>query len=177
MKVTLRPLIEADLGPLSSRERDEPPAVFDDFGFKGPGTMRQRFEIDGFLPENHETGRLAALADGVLAGVVSWNTVRYGPNEPSKAFNVGMVLLPTHRARGVGPLAIGALCRYLFDHFAVNRIECQTDVRNVAAQKAVERAGFTREGMARGAQFRAGTYHDLMTYSVLRSDLTASAPT
>ena len=131
MKVTLRPLTEADLPLLASHERDEAPARFDDFGFKGPGTMQQRFAIDGYLPETHETGRLAAVADGALAGVVSWNTVRYGPNEPSKAFNVGMVLLPSHRAKGIGPLAIAALCRYLFDHFAVNRVECQTDVENV----------------------------------------------
>jgi RimJ/RimL family protein N-acetyltransferase len=52
----------------------------------------------------------------------------------------------------------------------VNRIEAQTDVDNVAEQRALEKAGFHREGVARGAQFRAGAYHDLVTYSRLRND-------
>ncbi|MDP9309486.1 MAG: GNAT family N-acetyltransferase, partial [Chloroflexota bacterium] len=34
----------------------------------------------------------------------------------------------------------------------------------------LEKAGFTREGIARKAQWRAGQYHDLVTYSKLRGE-------
>ena len=36
--------------------------------------------------------------------------------------------------------------------------------------RSLEKAGFIREGALRGAQFRAGGYHDLVGYSILRSD-------
>ena len=41
---------------------------------------------------------------------------------------------------------------------------------NLAEQRALERAGFTREGVLRHAQFRGGGFHDLVIYSRLRGD-------
>ncbi len=52
----------------------------------------------------------------------------------------------------------------------MNRIEASTDVENLAEQKALGKAGFTREGVLRGAQFRLGTWHDMVQYSRLRHD-------
>jgi RimJ/RimL family protein N-acetyltransferase len=43
-------------------------------------------------------------------------------------------------------------------------------VDNLAEQRALERAGFAREGVLRSAQFRDGRFHDLVLYSRLRSD-------
>ncbi|HEX2140962.1 MAG TPA: GNAT family protein, partial [Candidatus Limnocylindria bacterium] len=63
------------------------------------------------------------------------------------------------------------LARWLFDNSDLNRVEASTDVENVAEQRSLEKAGFVREGIQRGAQFRAGAYHDLVTYAVIRSDL------
>ncbi|GII05314.1 hypothetical protein Pta02_73220 [Planobispora takensis] len=61
--------------------------------------------------------------------------------------------------------------RYLFDHSTVHRIQAGTEVTNVAEQRALKKAGFTREGVLRGAGFRAGEWHDGVLYSFLRSDL------
>ncbi|MFB9895158.1 GNAT family N-acetyltransferase [Planobispora takensis] len=41
----------------------------------------------------------------------------------------------------------------------------------MAEQRALKKAGFTREGVLRGAGFRAGEWHDGVLYSFLRSDL------
>jgi hypothetical protein len=46
-----------------------------------------------------------------------------------------------------------------------------TDVENIAEQRSLEKAGFTREGILRHAQWRAGAHHDLVSYSMLREDL------
>jgi hypothetical protein len=54
--------------------------------------------------------------------------------------------------------------------YGPNRVEADCDVTNVAEQRALEAAGFRREGVVRGAQFRAGRWHDLLMYSILRSD-------
>ena len=53
----------------------------------------------------------------------------------------------------------------------VERIEAETDVENVAEQRALERAGFTREGVLRHAQFRAGRWRDSVIYSILRAEV------
>ena len=37
------------------------------------------------------------------------------------------------------------LIRYLFAHTPVNRVEATTEIANVAEQRALEKAGFTRE--------------------------------
>ena len=59
----------------------------------------------------------------------------------------------------------------LFRHTATNRVEAHTDVDNTAEQRALEAAGFQREGIIRGAQWRDGAYRDGYLYSILRSDL------
>jgi RimJ/RimL family protein N-acetyltransferase len=60
--------------------------------------------------------------------------------------------------------------RYLFEHTTVNRIEAATEVGNVAEQKALERAGFSREGVMRGIRWRGGAWRDEVLYSILRTD-------
>jgi RimJ/RimL family protein N-acetyltransferase len=58
----------------------------------------------------------------------------------------------------------------LFSTTTVERIEAGTDIGNLAEQRALEKAGFRRDGVLRGAQYRAGTWYDLAFYSRLRSD-------
>jgi RimJ/RimL family protein N-acetyltransferase len=72
------------------------------------------------------------------------------------------------RGQGFGSVAQRLLAAYLFATTSVNRIEAGTDVDNLAEQRALEKAGFTREGVLRGAQHRAGAWHDLMIYAVVR---------
>lgn len=53
----------------------------------------------------------------------------------------------------------------------MHRIEAGTDVGNLAEQRALEKAGFTREGVLRGHSFRSGRWHDTVMYSVLRHEV------
>jgi RimJ/RimL family protein N-acetyltransferase len=112
-------------------------------------------------------------ADGLMgvAGVVSWHRVAYGPNPGSHAWNVGIGLAPESRGHGVGAVAQRLLAEWLLATTSTHRIEASTDVSNVAEQKSLERAGFTREGVLRAAQRRADGRHDLASYSLLRTDL------
>jgi RimJ/RimL family protein N-acetyltransferase len=109
---------------------------------------------------------------GEVLGVVSWHPVNYGPSYGCLAWNFGRELLPAARGRGIGTEVLRLLVRYLFDTTDIDRIEGSTDVTNVRAQRSLEKAGFTREGTIRGAQLRAGVRHDLVSYSLLRSDVT-----
>jgi RimJ/RimL family protein N-acetyltransferase len=105
-----------------------------------------------------------------MAGDVSYHAVYHGPNPGSRAFNVGIALLPEHRGRGLGAEAQRQLAAYLFAHTRVERLEASTDVDNAAEQRALDKAGFTREGVLRSAQYRDGGFHDLVLYSRVRSD-------
>jgi RimJ/RimL family protein N-acetyltransferase len=83
---------------------------------------------------------------------------------------VGIELLPEARGQGFGAEAQRALADWLFETTSVNRVQAETDIENLAEARSLEKAGFTRDGVLRGAQFRAGAYHDLVVYSRLRSD-------
>lgn len=86
------------------------------------------------------------------------------------AWNVGIALVPDARGHGHGTEAQALLAAYVFENTDANRVEAQPDIDNIAEQRSLEKAGFVREGTARGAQFRAGPYHDLVSYSILRDD-------
>jgi RimJ/RimL family protein N-acetyltransferase len=103
-------------------------------------------------------------------GSVQWRAVHYGPPDGSGAWNIGIELLPAARGRGYGAEAQRLLADWLFAATNSNRVEAQTDVENIGEQRSLEKAGFVREGVSRGCQFRGGAFHDLVMYSRLRSD-------
>jgi RimJ/RimL family protein N-acetyltransferase len=109
-------------------------------------------------------------ADGRIVGTISYHRVSYGPNVQSAAWMIGIDLLPEGRGQGLGTEAQRILADWLFATTSVNRVEASTDVENLAEARALEKAGFTREGINRGAQFRAGAYHDLVMFSRVRGD-------
>lgn len=110
--------------------------------------------------------RLVVLADGQPVGEMSFHEVQYGPNVESVAYNFGITIHPDFRGRGIGAKAQQLIAEMLLRR--VNRVEAQTDVLNVAEQRSLEKAGFTREGVLRGAQHRNGAFHDLVSYSRTR---------
>ena len=106
-----------------------------------------------------------------VAGVVSWHQEAYGPTVGSFAWNIGIGLAETCRGHGVGSVAQRLVAEWLFASTPLDRVEASTDVDNVAERRSLEKAGFTLEGVLRGAQARADGVHDLVGYSLLRSDL------
>ncbi len=114
--------------------------------------------------------------DGQLAGDVSWHWTQWGPTAGSRCPMIGIWLRPGYRGHGIGTAAQAQVVELFFRHTTVNRVEAHTDAENVAEQRALEAAGFQREGVTRGAQWRDGTYHDGILYAVLRADPRPSLP-
>ena len=131
------------------------------------------FDVSGEERGATADGRMVVtLDDGTPVGVVSWHGVPYGPNRRSTAWNIGITIVPEHRRRGHGAAAQRMLADHLFASTDVNRVEATTDIENLAEQRALERAGFRREGVLRGAQYRDGRWHDVVLYARLREDTT-----
>ena len=168
IRVRLRPVLEADLAALAEgHSRDADPWNW--FRHTPAGALHRHF-AEGMISE--EAGTLAVeTPEGALAGGVSWFTVPHGPTAACRALNIGISLLPGQRGRGYGAAAQRALAEYLFATTLVERIEAETDVENVAEQRALEHAGFTREGVLRHAQFHVGHWRDTVIYSVLRAEI------
>ena len=165
----LRAFREEDLEFLD-RLCTDPAALggFEWFGFGDVRRYRRRWEQDGFVgPES--TALAVVLADGTLAGITSWKAVNRG-GSPGTCFEIGLALLPEYRGQGLGTAAQRLLVDYLFRFTTVHRLEAGTDAENLAEQKALERIGFTREGVLREVAFRDGSWRDTVIYGLLRDD-------
>jgi RimJ/RimL family protein N-acetyltransferase len=169
-RVRLRPAAPADASLLDLWEsrRSFYHGEFNDLGVPG----RSGAELATAPPVTEDGGFLMVerVADSRPIGTVSWHAVRYGPNPPSRAWNFGIALIPEARGRGLGVEAQRMLVDYLFATTDAYRVEASTDLENIPEQRALEKAGLRLEGVARGAQFRAGRWHDLVIYARLRSD-------
>ncbi|MGH8302173.1 MAG: GNAT family N-acetyltransferase [Steroidobacteraceae bacterium] len=164
MDVVLRPEQPDDLALLTGGG-----SLFGQFGPRTHRTTARPGNLD-------ETGALVVLdQDGAVAGDLSWHYVQWGPNQASRCPMIGIWLRPAARGRGIGRAAQRALVELFFAHTAVNRVEAHTDVENIAEQRALEAAGFTREGLVRGAQWRGGRYRDGYLYAIVRDDLAADS--
>jgi RimJ/RimL family protein N-acetyltransferase len=142
---------------------------FNDFGLPSIPTPRDVLEC-GPLRNEYGGSILIERLTAEPVGVLQWRPVHYGPPDTSRAWNIGIEIRPGARGQGLGAEAQRLLADWLFASTDANRVEAQTDVENVAEQRSLEKAGFQREGVTRGCQFRGGEYHDLVMYSRLRSD-------
>lgn len=168
--VRLRPVMRSDLPLLDARVNDlDAHSGYNMFGLNPMTGMGRGFEEHGFLEERH--GLLLIIGpDNEVVGDISYRQVNYGPNQGSQAYAIGISLVSAARGKGYGTEAQCLLTDYLFATYPIARVEAATDVTNLPEQRSLEKAGFTREGVMRQAQWRDGARHDLILYSKLRGE-------
>ena len=172
--VHLRPFRDGDL-ELLSREATDPAfsLPYEWAGYRSPEAFRRRWEEDGFLDKDPHQLVVADGDDTALGRVVWRDAVLFSRN--GWAWEIGIILAPEHRGRGVGTTAQRLLAEYLFDTTLVHRLCAYTESDNVVEQKSLERCGFRREGVLRQAGFRGGSWRDVVIYALLRSDVDATS--
>jgi RimJ/RimL family protein N-acetyltransferase len=167
-RVALRPAREEDLELLGRLTNDpDSTGAHEWHGWKDPHVWGQRWAENGLL--GSAGGTLIVTRGGEPAGFVSWRQVITGAG--SYCWELGIAIEAGARGKGVGTQAQQLIVRYLFAHTQVNRIQAGTEITNIAEQRALEKAGFTREGVLRGAAFRGGRWRDGVLYSVLRDEV------
>lgn len=166
--VELRPVAESDL-PIIYRLTNDPGATGEHewFGWQDRWRYARRWEQNGLLDD--DSGMLMVQHSDEILGFVAWS--KRVTARTSFCWNMGIALLPEARGLGYGTDAQRQLVKYLFSHTQVNRIEAGTNVDNIAEQRALEKAGFTREGVVRGSAFQRGKWRDGVIYSVLRAEV------
>jgi len=165
-KIALRPVAEDDLPVIESLTQD--PATAGEFAWLGWADtgLGKRWAENRLLSDGG--GTLVVTAGGQCLGFVNWR-----PRLAAVAahyYEIGIALLPEARGHGYGTEAHRLLTRYLFAHTTVHRIQADTEAGNVAEQRALEKAGFAREGVRRGLGWRDGAWRDGVMYSLLRTD-------
>jgi RimJ/RimL family protein N-acetyltransferase len=114
-----------------------------------------------------DSGQLIPLliedtASGEILGGAS-----IGHHEPTRQrIEIGYWLLESSRGRGIAT----RVARLLAEHVLANgieRVEAVARIENVASQRVLERAGFTREGVLRSLLRHDGRRCDAVLYSLL----------
>lgn len=169
-QVRLRLVQRDDLALLAAWANDiTVNSEYNSFGLQSTNHIEQGFNEHGLFDERQGELIIETLA-GKTVGTISFRQVVYGPHYASRPYSIGITIHPDHRGKGYGVEAQQLLAAYLFQTYPIARVEASTDVTNIAEQRALEKAGFTREGVIRKAQWRAGAWHDLVLYSKLRDE-------
>lgn len=166
-QVMLRPVSEADLLVLHKLTQD--PGTTGEFewaGWSDPHGWRRGWEENGLI--GPDGGTLMVVQAEERLGLVNWR--RRPTGHASYRWEIGIAMLPEARGHGYGTEAQRQLVRYLFAHTTVHRIEASTEIGNLAEQRALEKVGFTREGVMRGIGWRNGAWRDGVSYGLLRTD-------
>jgi RimJ/RimL family protein N-acetyltransferase len=87
-----------------------------------------------------------------------------------ECLEIGYALLPNERKKGYCTEAIKIIVDFLFLSKDIMRVQADTDVRNLASQRVLEKAGFTKEGVLRKSAFIRGEWRDAAMFSILRDD-------
>ena len=165
----LRPIRVEDLDVLVRWKTDaDYGSEFQWLGYASTRRFRERVANDDVIGD--EGGALAVVDGDELLGDMSWHKQQTNALTESFCWNFGIVLRPEARGKGHGSRAQRLLADYLFLHTTVNRVEASTDIDNVAERRSLEKAGFTREGVLRGWQWRQGVWRDMVMFSRLRGD-------
>jgi RimJ/RimL family protein N-acetyltransferase len=170
-KIYLRSVCQDDLPFFAAHANDIAFLTeFNFFSLHQQNGEEKHFQEDGLLGPQHGTLVVVTCDSNQMVGYVDYHLVHYGPIEMSGAYSFGIVLVPEHRRKGYGVEAQQLLAEYLFSVYPIMRVEASTDIINIAERRALEKAGFTREGVLRKAQWRNGDWLDLVVYSKLRGE-------
>ena len=89
---------------------------------------------------------------------------------PHQLMELACWLVPSERKKGYATETTQLMVDYLFLSKDIARIQAIVQVRNVASQRGLEKAGFQREGTMRDESFDRGEWRDYYLYSILRRD-------
>jgi RimJ/RimL family protein N-acetyltransferase len=166
-RLLLRPFTEGDTeaifalqsSPRVLRYWDSPP-------------WKERAQAERFIAackqmEQQGSGARVAIersADGVFIGwcvLAKWN-----PDHRSAA--MGYCLDDAAWGQGYATEAAAALLQWAFDTLDLNRVQAETDTRNLASSRVLEKLGFVREGTLREDCIVNGEVSDSWVYGLLR---------
>ena len=130
---------------------------------RGPEDTRRfiRFALDQFsIGEGLHAG---IWVDGALAGGIGCRSI----DRRARSASIGYWLDAAVEGRGIVTRSCEVLLDYGFEVTGLHRVEIRHATGNTRSGAVPARLGFTREGIAREAEFVNGVWHDLVIWSML----------
>ena len=91
-------------------------------------------------------------------------------NCPADSGEIGYVLNPDYRGRGLATEAVRRVLAFGFEELSLHRIEAHFIQGNHASRRLMERVGMTFEGFSRESMKIKGQYRTIGTCAVLRGE-------
>jgi ribosomal-protein-alanine N-acetyltransferase len=115
------------------------------------------------------SGARLAIERGDDATFLGWCTLnRWNPDHRSAS--LGYCLAEAAWGHGYATEAAGALLGWAFDTLDLNRVQAETDTRNLASARVLEKLGFVREGTLREDCVVNGEVSDSWVFGLLRRE-------
>ena len=133
---------------------------YQEFEFESKLDIRKQYESGMYSSDKFKM--LIAQNDKNILGIVYISFVRTG------LVNIGLVMCENERGKNLGVTITKTIVNYLFSYYDIVRIQADTDINNIAAQKVLEKAGFTKEGIMSKYRFHHGKYNDSILYAITK---------
>jgi ribosomal-protein-alanine N-acetyltransferase len=165
-RVQLHPIREVDLPAFISAHHDiRNRGAFFPLGMRSEPDLRRRFAETGFW--ERDAGTLLIWHEDEIVGHIEF----FMPVNYWDAFELSYQLYDErHSGHGYTTEAVQLLVDYLTGAKKQHRIHLVIVPGNEASRRIAEKCGFVLEGTVRGAFFNGGRNHDVLLYSLLRTD-------
>ncbi|MCL2407190.1 MAG: GNAT family N-acetyltransferase [Defluviitaleaceae bacterium] len=159
--ITIRAVNTDDIDTIYGWNNQSERGNFQEFNFTSKDSLKKQLQNGELFSENFQMLMIESPV-GSPAGLVYLSFVRAG------MVRLGIVISSTSRSSGIGKAVTLKITEYIFDNFPVVRIEADTDIDNIAAQKVLIQSGFTQEGVLKKYRFHHGRYRDFILFSKIR---------
>ncbi len=107
----------------------------------------------------------AITSDGKVIGSIG---VFMRDDVYSKSCDLGYFIAEEYWGRGIATGAIRQICAEAFKKLDTVRIIAEPFADNTGSRKALEKAGFTLEGILKKSVYKLGEFHDSCIYALVR---------
>lgn len=159
---------------------DDLPALFAIFGDEE--TMRY-----WSTPKVADVGEVAAIVERIRGSFVARDAFQWGfaeresdrilgtttlhrINWTHRRAELGYALNRAHWGRGLASEAVSAVVTFAFERLGLHRLEADTDPRNAASIRVLERLGFVRDGLLKERYHVGGEVQDALLLGLLAPD-------
>jgi [ribosomal protein S5]-alanine N-acetyltransferase len=166
-RLRLRPFTSADADALFALHSNAHVLRYWDAPPWSERSRAERFIADcGRIAEEGSGARLAMDRVDDQAFIGWCGLTRWNPDYRSAS--LGYCLDEAAWGHGYATEAARALLRWAFDTLDLNRVQAETDTRNVASARVLEKLGFVREGTLREDCVVNGEVSDSWVYGLLQ---------
>lgn len=165
-RISLRSLAVSDASILMELNNDLDIAKYVVGNPKQVNIQEQMQWVERIATET-QTKRFIVEYDDIAVGTVIISNIDLA----NLTANVNIKLLSVARGKGVGKQSIKLAVQYCFDELGIYCITAHVLSFNKASLALFDSCGFTREGILRSRVIKNNKRCDLISYSIIRSDI------